>query len=82
MLLIVFAGGSSSPWESSARRRGRYTQAFLVALVYSALPYEAVEQTRNPPSTRAAGRMSFKWDMMPPNAQDSNCIATALSLVR
>jgi hypothetical protein len=38
-------------------------QAFFVAFVYSGLPYEAVEQTRKPPSTKAAGTMSFNLDI-------------------
>jgi hypothetical protein len=30
------------------------------------LPYEAVEQTRKPPSKIAAGKVIFKWDIVPP----------------
>jgi hypothetical protein len=41
-------------------------QAFFVDFVYSGLPYEAVEQTRKPPSKITAGNVTFRWDMMPP----------------
>jgi hypothetical protein len=44
----------------------QYAQAFFVDFMYSGLPYEEVEQTRKPPSSMAAGRVTFKWDMMPP----------------
>jgi hypothetical protein len=39
--------------------------------MYSTLPNEAVEQTRNPPSKMAAGKMTFKWDMTPPQLKEA-----------
>src|SRR5207245_1199451 len=44
----------------------QYTHAFFVCFMYSALPYEAVEQTRKPPSKITAGNVIFKWDIVPP----------------
>src|ERR1039458_6471476 len=41
-------------------------QAFFVVFMYAGLPYEAVEQTRKPPSRMTAGKAIFQWDMMPP----------------
>ena len=56
VLLEVLAGVLQILGGSSARLRGNSAQAFLVCLVYSGLPNEAVEQTRNPPSTIDGGQ--------------------------
>jgi hypothetical protein len=47
----------------------QYAQAFFVDFTYSGLPYEVVEQIRKPPSNMTAGKVTFKWDMVPPTGK-------------